>query len=184
MVANVLDILDPQFKATVQQLLANCQGRHITMQPYEGLRTPIDQAIYWRQSRTAAQAQQKIQELRAAGANFLAHCIESVNPPQRPHVTDAIPGLSWHQWGEAVDCFWEVNGGAEWSTSKLIGGLNGYSVYAEEAAKLGLTAGLLWPSFQDAPHVQLRSAASPLDVMTLVQIDQLMHDRFSDNPSF
>ena len=77
-----------------------------------------------------------------------------------------------------MDCFWLVDGHAEWSTKKKINGLNGYQVYAQEADALGLTAGGLWSSFKDWPHVQLRAANSPLGVMTIVEIDQIMRERF------
>ncbi len=103
-----------------------------------------------------------------AGAEFLAFCIESVGPQSGPEVTKAPPGLSWHQWGEAFDSFWVVNGDAEWSTTRKINGLNGYHVYAEEAAKIGVTPGGLWTTFKDChthnldpPNVQLRSTHSP-----------------------
>ena len=42
----------------------------------------------------------------AQKANFLASVLDGVGPQHGPHVTNALPGLSWHQWGEAVDCFW------------------------------------------------------------------------------
>ena len=112
------------------------------------------------------------------GAPFLAHCLELAGPQNGKLATRAIPGLSWHQWGEAIDSFWVVDGAAEWSTTKQIDGQNGYRVYAEEASKLGLDAGGLWRRFKDWPHVQLRSEPSPLGAMTLVQIDAEMSRRF------
>lgn len=95
-----------------------------------------------------------------------------------PHVTNAIPGLSWHQWGEAVDSVWVVNDESIWSIEVMVDGLNGYMVYADEAKKLGLEAGFFWTSFQDSPHVQLREAANPLGDLTIVQVNQEMENRF------
>jgi hypothetical protein len=115
--------------------------------------------------------------LRAEGANFLAHCLESVGPQHRDPVTNALPGFSWHQWGEAVDCFWLLDGRAEWSTTRKVNGENAYRVYAHEATTLGLTAGGLWPRFKDWPHVQLRSASSPSS-LGVDKIDQAMQERF------
>src|SRR5262249_20995053 len=148
------------------------QQRGIEMRPYTTLRDPFEQARLWRQSRSHEQIERKIQEFREAHAEFLAHCLESVGPQSGDPVTNAAPGLSWHQWGEAVDCFWLVNGQAEWSTTKLVNGLNGYRVYAEEAQRLGLTAGGLWSGLKDWPHVQLQVAGSPLGLFTLVQISE------------
>lgn len=93
-------------------------------------------------------------------------------------MTNAPPGYSWHQWGEAVDSFWVVGGTAEWSSAKKIEGVNGYQVYAEEASNLGLDAGGLWKSLKDWPHVQLRPAGSPAKALSLAEINGEMKKRF------
>jgi len=176
-----LNILTPDFRTKVLQLLAQCKNKEgIEMHPNEGLRDPFKQARYWRQSRPTSEIKAKINELHAQGATFLAHCIESVGPQHGPHVTNAIPGLSWHQYGEALDCFWLVNGHAEWSTTKLIHGKNGFQVYANLASHFGLAAGGLWTSFKDWPHVQMSEASSPLDKFTILEIDAVMQERFGD----
>jgi peptidoglycan LD-endopeptidase CwlK len=176
MAAN-LDLLISEFASKVRQLLANCAAKGIEMRPYYTLRTPFEQGILWRQSRSKEEITAKVAELKQKKAPFLAHCIENVGPQHGEHVTNAIPGLSWHQWGEAVDCFWVLNGKAEWSTQKLVNGLNGYRVYAQEAALLGLDAGMNWPRFKDAPHVQWRKG-SPTAFYTLVNINKVMEERF------
>ncbi len=170
--------LVPEFIPKVQQLLQNCRQKNVIMRPYFTIRDPFTQAQFWRQSRSTEEIQQKISDLQNAGANFLAHCIDSVGPQSGDPVTNAIPGLSWHQWGEAVDCFWLVDGATEWSTTRLVDGFNGYKVYAEEATNLAMTAGGLWRTLKDWPHVQLRPAASPLGVFTLQQIDSAMKEKF------
>lgn len=175
----ITDKLVDGFQQLVIQLIVNCKKRGIDMQPYFTLRDPYTQAKLWRQSRTSFEVQKKIDELKSKNAHFLAHCIESVGKQYGPHVTNAIPGLSWHQWGEAVDSVWIVNKKAEWSTQKTINGLNGYMVYADEAKKLGLEAGFYWPKFKDSPHVQYRKAASPLVQLSIIQIDHEMEKRFS-----
>jgi hypothetical protein len=171
--------LVPEFRHKLNSLLADCQGKGVEMLPYFGIRTPFEQAILWRQSRTAAEVAQKIAELNAQGAAFLAHCLESVGPRNGAPVTNAIPGLSWHQWGESVDCAWVVAGKTEWSVQKKANGINGFQVYAEQAVNLGLDSGGLWKSLKDWPHVQLRSASSPLKVFSLVEIDKKMRERFA-----
>ncbi|WP_024279069.1 glycoside hydrolase family 75 protein [Xanthobacter sp. 126] len=179
MSTKINDLVEP-FREPVAQLLANCEARGIRMVPTETLRTPWQQAIYWRQSRSIVEIRAAVAQLRAEGAPFLAEVIEAVGPRNGDEVTRALPGNSWHQWGEAIDCFWEVDGKAEWSTVKKVNGLNGYSVYADEAAKLGLDAGLKWSSFKDAPHVQMRSVANPKSSgLTWAQIDATMRERFA-----
>ncbi len=174
----ILTQLVDGFQQKVVQLLQNCAARGITMQPYFALRDPFTQARLWRQSRTTYEIQKKIKELNNQQAPFLAHCLESVGPQQGAHVTNAIPGLSWHQWGEAVDSVWVVNKQAVWSTEQTVNGLNGYMIYADEARKIGLDAGFFWPKFKDSPHVQYRKAANPLGALSLVAIDQEMKQRF------
>lgn len=167
-----------ELRPKIKSLLNNCKARGIEMRVYETLRTPFEQAKYWRQSRTKEEIKSKIKELKSVGTDFLAFCLESVGPQSGPPITNAIPGTSWHQWGEAIDAFWVVNGTAEWSTAKKVNGVNGYRVYAEEAEQMGLTAGGLWTSLKDWPHVQLRSASSPLKIHALAEISEIMRERF------
>lgn len=175
-----LTLLIPEFQAKVTTLLHNCRKRGIEMRPNEGLRTPFQQAIYWRQSRTKEVIQKKINELKTNGAPFLAHCLDSVGPQHGEPVTNALPGFSWHQWGEALDCFWVVNGNAVWDLTTVVHGQNGFMVYADEAKKLGLDAGLFWTSLKDSPHVQLQKAANPTKVHSVVEIDHIMKERFGE----
>jgi hypothetical protein len=170
--------LIPEFRSKVDDLIGKCRQRGIEMRPFFALRTPFEQAKLWRQSRTREEIDQRIAALRSTGAGFLAHCIESVGSQHGAHVTNAIPGLSWHQWGEALDCMWIVERQAEWSTTRTVNGLNGYQVYADEAAALGLSAGGHWTSFKDWPHVQQRALGSPDKVMTVKDIDGEMQRRF------
>jgi peptidoglycan L-alanyl-D-glutamate endopeptidase CwlK len=170
--------LIPGLKPKVQELLSKCLSRGVEMRPSATLRDPFEQARLWRQSRSREEIERKIARLREAGAPFLADCIKRVGPQSGRPVTGAAPGLSWHQWGEALDCFWVVNGEAEWDANRLSNGVNGYRVYAGEALQLGLTAGGFWPRFKDWPHVQLRPANSPTDVMTLAEINDTIEARF------
>ena len=179
MVANVNDLL-PEFRNKIENLIDGGRVSGVEMRPYFTLRDPFQQARFWRQSRSTEEITLKIAELKDNGAPFLARCIESVGPQHGDPVTNAIPGMSWHQWGEAVDCFWLVNGKAEWSTRKIIDGQNGYHVFAQQAENQGLTAGGHWNSLKDWPHVQLRQASSPLQVMSLEEIDAAMRERFGD----
>jgi len=170
MAAN-LNLLIPEFREKVEHLLENCRHQGVIMEPYCTLRDPYTQARLWRQSRSTAVIQKKIYELKENGAPFLAHCIESVGPQSGPHATNAIPGLSWHQWGEAIDCYWSVKGSPVWDNLSCINSINGYQVYAKDATKLGLTAGHFWSRFKDSPHIQYRNHSNPLQIYSFDQID-------------
>jgi hypothetical protein len=173
-----LGALCPDFRLKVEELLRACKGLGIIMRPFCTVRDPFEQARLWRQSRTGEEISLKIKHLEKSGAGFLAHCLDSVGPQHGRLATNALPGLSWHQWGEAMDCFWVVDGMAVWSVQKKIGGLNGYYVYADEARKMGLTAGGNWKRFKDRPHVQLSQHASPLRIMDLSEVNSVMEKRF------
>ncbi|MDD5435862.1 MAG: M15 family metallopeptidase [Nitrospira sp.] len=173
--------LVPEFREKTKRLIEVGLKLGVEMRPYFTLRTPFEQAKLWRQSRTKEEIENKIIEFRMGGAEFLAYCIESVGIQNGEHVTNAPPGFSWHQWGEAADCLWVVEGKAEWSTTKKINGINGYTIYAEQAKILGLDAGGNWKSFKDWPHVQLRSQSSPEKLYSLKDINEIMKDRFSTN---
>jgi hypothetical protein len=140
------------------------------------------QAKYWRQSRPIEQIEAAIRELESKGAPFLAHVLDSVGPQFGGHVTDALPGESWHQWGEAVDCFWVLDGKAEWSTRKkvrLADGreMNGYRLYGEEGVRRGLTSGGFWATLKDWPHLQ-KKRGSVLAHYSWPEIDQVMRELF------
>ena len=174
----LLDNLDPRFRAKVQTLIEAVKAKGCEMRPYNGLRTPLEQARFWRQSRSIEEIEAKIAQLKKSRAPFLAQCIEEAGPQNGGRITNAPPGLSWHQWGEAVDCFWVVNSAAEWSIRKRVNDRNGYETYAAVAKSIGLTAGGFFKSLKDWPHVQLREAGSPLSAMSMVEINDEMERRF------
>jgi hypothetical protein len=176
--SNSLSDLVPEFSARARQLLEQCDKLHVLMRPTETVRSPFTQARLWRRSRPSSVVKARIQRLRAEGADFLADCLESVGPHSGDHVTNALPGLSWHQWGEAMDCVWVAHGKETFSLKLTVGGVNGFLVYAEQAEKLGLTAGAFFQSIKDFPHVQHRSDASPLTHHSLQDIDAIMRERF------
>ncbi|MDD1780484.1 M15 family metallopeptidase [Enterovibrio sp. ZSDZ35] len=173
-----LSDLTSEFAQQAKDLINECNSLGVEMRPYFTLRTPQEQAALWRQSRSTEQIQSKLAALRDGGADYLASCIEQVGPQHGRHVTNAIPGYSWHQWGEAMDCFWLVNGKAEWSDRTKVNDVNGYRLYAETANRLGITAGGLWRSFKDWPHVQSRAESHPGKIYTLSDIDAAMRERF------
>lgn len=175
-----LSDLTQEFRLKVEELLKKCDQSGYTMRQYYTLRTPFEQGIMWRQSRSSHQIREKISELKNKGADFIAHCIESVGPQNGRHVTGAIPGLSWHQWGEAIDCYWLLNRDAEWSTRKKVNGINGYVNYAVKAKAMGLTAGGFWPRLKDWGHVQFRKESNPGYKFTLEEVNQEMKIRFGE----
>jgi peptidoglycan LD-endopeptidase CwlK len=172
--------LIPEFREKVLKAISLCREQGVVMRPFCAVRDPFAQARLWRQSRTIEEISLKITDLKNKGADFLACCLDSVGPQHGKHATNALPGLSWHQWGEAVDCMWVVDGKAEWSVNRKVDGLNGYRHFAEIAAELGLTPGGTWKKFRDWPHLQLRIESSPAKCMSIIRIDAGMKNRFGN----
>ncbi len=148
--ARDIEVLIPEFKGPVQQLLSTCKQMGYGLRPFFTLRSPWDQARLWRQSRTTLQINNAVSMLEKAGAAFLAEILTSVGPQYGRWATNALPGQSWHQWGEAVDCYLLENGRAVWDANHP-----GYSTYAKQAIVLGLLPGHYWRK-RDSCHVQRR----------------------------
>ena len=175
-----LNGLNKAFAANATSLLANLSGRGIEMRPCAAVRTPQVQAALWRQSRAKEQINAAISNLEKHGGDYLAKVLADVGPQNGPHVTNALPGYSWHQWGEAIDCFWAVDGIAEWSETRLANGVNGYKVYAASAHSFKVFAGGNWTGFKDWPHIQARESASPLaEGLTIKEINNAMKNLYS-----
>lgn len=168
--------LDKDFAKKVRQVIDNCYESGVIMVPYIGLRDPWEQAKIWRKTRNTDEITNMIKDLRGKGASFIASVIDSVGAQHGEigkHLTNAIPGFSWHQWGEAIDSYWEVNGNAEWNS------LDGYKVYAKYANQLDLKPGGYW-RMQDWPHIQHKPYDSPSDIFSLRFINNEMLKRFGE----
>ena len=185
-----LDGLVPTFRSQVDVLLHACARRGVEMRPFYAVRSPWEQARIWRSTRATGEITDRVERLKFNGAAFLGEVLLEVGPQSAPpgargHLTSAAPGNSWHQWGEALDCFWCYNDKAIWSTvaTEQLGNDvegNGYQVYAEEAIELGLlSAGAAWG--WDYVHVQLRPESSPRKSdIAWSKIDTIMRQRFGE----
>ena len=180
-----INLLESDFRRDALNLLVACRTLGIEMRPFYTIRDPYKQARLWRQSRPFSEIERRADELKQSGADFLADVILSVGPQNGHHVTNAIPGLSWHQWGEALDCFWLVDGDAEWSTRRKVvaddgRGINGYKLYGEEARNFRLTSGGFWSRLKDWPHVQKRPRGV-LSYYSLAEVEEEMKRRFPND---
>jgi peptidoglycan L-alanyl-D-glutamate endopeptidase CwlK len=170
-----IEDLVPNFRAAVRQVLEACKAEGVTMITTYTVRSPIEQAVLWRRSRTIDVISRKIQFLHDQKADFLADVLRDVGPREGAWATNAIPGASWHQFGEAHDGCWMVDGKEEWSTTKQINGVNGYRLYAQKAHEFGLTS--LGPTIGDWAHIQLRKE-EVTDLYSWKDINDRMKERF------
>ena len=164
-------LLDPAFCAKLDQLRYNCAAREAEFVVDCTVRGPVVQARLWCQSRTTGEIAAAANKLVAAGAPKLAGLLLDSEALTGPCVTHALPGEGWHEFGTAADLFLEVNGVAVWNSPLYL------TVLADEAQKLGLTAGALWQKPKtDVDHIQDSPYGSPLDVpgATWASIEQRM----------
>jgi len=170
--------LDPQFAETLSELLSRCRAAGLDFRISQGLRTPQKQAEYYCKwvRRSPADIDAAARKMERDGAPWLASVLKSYRniPRQQNWLTSQLPGSGWHQWGLAADCYCYRNGHMVENGSDPA-----YRFYAEQAVRLGLTAGYYF-THQDSGHVQGPSAAGATDVYTWFYIDSVMKERFSD----
>lgn len=166
---NIADLTD-EFRPLVEEVLSKLSQGGIELTPFYTLRDPWEQAKLWRQSRTKQEVLQKIDEFHKGDAHFLAECIISVGPQSGRWATNCPPGFSWHQWGEAIDCFLKINNQAEWNGNHPY-----YVKYHMEARSVGLYPISL---NNDVYHIQFRNV-SLNKLKSLNEINQEMKHKFS-----
>lgn len=138
----------------------------------------------------------KAQVMQKNGAHWLASLLSQqwcVDYPQRdPKIskdwaTNAEPGLSWHQWGRAIDCgvFYAPSNKLVWgkkdeTPEEKKASAYGFAIYTDEATKLGLMAGGNWTS-KDWVHIQAPKTFSPIsDGILWPAIEETMIKRFQE----
>lgn len=175
--------LDKEFGDMVKSLLSKCHEQGVVMVPYDGLRSPGLQARFWMQGRSAEEINKAIHKLKKENALYLASCLENnyVLSPEKSLVTNALPGCSWHQWGEALDCYWLYNDTKIWDISivDIQTGISGYEVYGREARAAGINAGFFWQNLKDATHIQKQQLSSPLELYSYQEINEIMKEFYS-----
>lgn len=168
------ELLTFSMRQAHKALVRNAERRGARISANHMRRDPWTQARFWRQSRSRERVEQELRRMRTLGLEWLAGVLEEVGPQSPgPWLTNAVPGLGWHQWGQAVD--YHVvgpDGRPVWDA-----GNRGYLVLAEEAARLGLTSGYFWKQ-QDAGHVQLHRARVR-EAYGWARIDQEMRIRYA-----
>ena len=169
-----LALLRPEFLSSLQAAVAAVHAHAddaFELRPFCTRRDPWTQARLWRQSRSIEEVRVEITRLRNSNAPFLARVLEEVGPQHGRWATNAVPGLSWHQWCEACDLFVVERGAAIWQANHP-----GYAMLREEAVARGL--GVPLPT-SDPYHVQGR-LGSVLHYCGLAEVDAAMKERYDE----
>ena len=161
--------LKPDFRINVKKLYSICKKEGYILIPFYTERDVYEQAKLYRQSRPWKEIKATINYLKIEKAPFLAQVLEEVGPQNGIWATNAPPGFSFHQWGEAVDSFLLIGGKAVWKEDH-----EGYWIYHREAIRLGLHSSY---GYGDRVHIQRRSG-KPTYFHSIRDIDRIMRKRY------
>jgi peptidoglycan LD-endopeptidase CwlK len=159
----------PTTQALAHQFLANCARHNVEILVYCTLRDCWEQARLYRESHSSVDVEAKALQYHTDGFGFLAEILVQVGPqPTGAWKTNAGPGESWHQYGEAFDAVPILNGRCLWDTT------NHTDIWREvrmAGIEAGLTWGGDWPQ-QDNLHWQTRLSGNPLRMWTPDQVQR------------
>ncbi|WP_047013536.1 M15 family metallopeptidase [Paenibacillus sp. IHB B 3415] len=138
--------LHPVVETATVALIERCYARGVNIVITQGLRTIAEQNGLFAQGRTQA-------ELNKAGLSHIKA------QPDKPKVTNARGGTSYHNYGVAIDFALLLNDGrvVSWDTKLDVDkdGIADWMEVVDEANKLGFEWGGDWTSFKDLPHLQI-----------------------------
>lgn len=158
MASRDLNDLQPAFRAKAYQFQMRCEEAGFPVLIYCTLRTLHEQAILYRQSRPLGRIRIKADELRDTyNRPDLAEILMSVGPQNGPHVTNAAPGQSLHQYGLAFDGVPMSGGKPVWQHNKPETA-SCWLRYGELGEAVGMEWSGRWKSFPEFPHFQEPSA--------------------------
>ena len=181
-----MHLLDPNFLDGVHRVRHSCLRGGVDILFYCALRSPWQQARYYRQGRSKKEIGLAVTDLNSKGWAGLADILLLVGPQYgQKKITHARPGESWHQYGLAVDgvplfegrCIWDDNITPE---------IDEWGVYIGAAEGAGLVSGAEWG---DKPHIQTRRPGSdpypnPLICLEEDKIISEFEERGWPNPQF
>jgi len=156
----------------VQQACREAGGFDLLI--YCTLRPLEEQARLYRQSRSRREIDLKISKFRDRGLEFLADLLEGVGPCYGRHVTNAAPGESWHNYGEAWDAVPLICGKPAWN---YLEAKSYWDAYGEAVRQVGMHWAGDWTGFREYPHAQLKAGGNPLKQMTPQAIELALVER-------
>lgn len=169
MAASKLDLLIPKAKTKALQVQAICRKEYgFELLIYCTLRSLEEQARLFRQSKTREEVNAKIKDFKKRGFGFLANIITKVGPCTGPTVTNAAPGESWHNYGEAWDAVPLIAGKPAWNYSG--GAKKLWDAYGAAVRKVKMYWAGDWKTFKEYPHAQMRSTGNALSGRTSEEV--------------
>jgi peptidoglycan L-alanyl-D-glutamate endopeptidase CwlK len=162
----ILDSVDKELQDKAKQLIELCQKKNILINVTSGLRTLDEQNKLWRRAFGTPYILSVIENLRKLHCDYLAHSIERIGiQPAGRLGTRLHGGLSWHNWGRALDFSVQDHQGCIIKIAE--------HPLLKEFGTLAKSVGLRWGgdfSSPDPLHVQLDKKEIPT-IYTMQQID-------------
>ncbi len=169
LMSKLISDLIPIMQQKAIDVVKYCSDSGYPILVYSTRRTLQEQSILYRRGRTYTQIKYKITRLNNLGFDFLAEILHDVGPQMGKYkVTNAGPGESWHNYGEAFDAAPLVYGKIVWNNDEL------WQKYGDAVKINGLVWGGNFTSFVDKPHAQYRPGGNPLRLYTPEQIKNLL----------
>jgi len=159
MASRKLEDLISEVQEKAEKVHEVCEQVGVDLLIYCTLRSLEEQAKLFRQSRSWAEIKKKIDKFRNRGFYFLADIIEQVGPCSGRHVTNAGPGESWHNFGEAWDAVPLIGGKPAWN---YLHAKAEWDAYGECVRQVNMYWAGDWTNFREYPHAQLRVGSNPL----------------------
>lgn len=176
MASNRLDGLVPELREKAGRVIEQCAARGVELLITCTYRSPEEQAILYRKTRTKETIEEKLLRYRERGFGFLADILEAVGSQRGhlgQHITQAGPGESRHNYGLAFDAYPTVYGKPLWNPH--VAGYE-WDIYGEVLAGEGLTWGGRWITSPEFPHAQLGNRGNPLHVLPPNRVKDLLSE--------
>ena len=151
MASRLLSDLQPAMKDKTLAFLEEAKSAGLDVLIYCTFRSLEEQAILYRQSRSLSEIKAKAKQLTTTFNRLdIMDILLGVGPQHGPHVTNAAPGQSLHNYGYAFDGVPMVGGKPMWNSSHP-----SWQTYGQCARSVGLEWAGDWTSFREYPHCQL-----------------------------
>lgn len=155
MASRSLDDLQPEFARKAKALVERAAEAGLDLLVYCTYRSPEEQARLYRQSRSTDEILTMVKRLREEfGRPDLAEVLKSVGPQHGPHVTNAAPGQSIHQYSLALDSVPLRDGKPVWSAEEEADRRLWQQYGSIARDHLDLEWAGDWENFPEFPHVQ------------------------------
>lgn len=156
-----IDDLSYPIRKTCKDFVALGKEQGLDIMVYCTARDITEQAMLYRQGRSLAKIKSKAKQLSDVyGRSDLAKLLLDVGPQQGRRVTNAGPGQSMHNYGEAFDAVPMIGGKPLWSDTEGGGAVEDahdeaiWQKYGELARYCGLQWAGDWTGFKEYPHCQ------------------------------